>query len=216
MLRYKSTPVRLAQSALTIVPLVMGVRDESQSAMLKILHYREGHGRHKRTGLIRVSLQPRTLTVHLPQVYRAEITVQTALPWLKAVARSMKWTMCVWLSFCVYVILSLLAVWWVRRIALSASDRRLSDHQVNVKTIANLDGRDMGQSSHEELSRGGVVKWRDRRGKRKAQQTIHGRMVELKLDEGSASNAAVVEADEVIDNGQGEPLTSRSSVPESR
>ncbi|CAM0874316.1 unnamed protein product [Alopecurus aequalis] len=216
MLRYKSTPVRLAQSALTIVPLVMGVRSESQSATLKLLQYREGHGRHKRTWLIRVSLQPRAMTVHLPQVYRAEITVQTALPWLKAVARSMKWTMCVWLSFCVYVILSLLAVWWVRRIALSARDRRLSDHQVNGKTIANLGGRDMGQSSYEELARGGVVKWRDRRGKRKAQQTRHGRMVELKLDEGSASSAAVLEADEVIDNDHGEPLTARSSVPESR
>lgn len=216
MLRYKSTPVRLAQSALTIVPLVMGVRSESQSATLKILQYREGHGRHKRTGLIRVSLQPRAMTVHLPQLYKAEITVQTALPWLKAVARSMKWTMCVWVSFCVYVVLSLLAVWWVRRVALSVSDMRLSDHQVNRKTIANLGGRDMGQSSHEELSRGGVVKWRDRRGKRKAQEAMHDIMVELKLDEGSASSASGVEADEVINNDHGEPLTARLSVPESR
>ena len=215
MLRYKSTPVRLAQSALAIVPLVMGVRSESQSATLKILQYREGHGRHKRTGLIRVSLQPRAMTVHLPQVYRAEITVQTALPWLKAVARSMKWTMCVWVSFCVYVILSLLAVWWVLRLALSGSDRRLSDYQVNAKKVANLGGRGMGQSSHEEFARGGVVKWRDRRDKRKAQQAMHGRMVELRLDEGSASSVDVVEADEVIDNDHGEPLTARSSASKS-
>ncbi|KAM0876019.1 hypothetical protein ACQ4PT_036437 [Festuca glaucescens] len=147
MLRYKSTPVRLAQSALTIVPLVMGVLSESQSATLKVLQYREGHGRHKKTGLIRVSLQPRALTVHLPQVYRAEITVQTSLPWLKAMARSLKWTMCVWVSFCIYVILSVPAVYWVRTLAVSAWDSRLSDRLVKGKTTANLGGRDKGQSS---------------------------------------------------------------------
>jgi probable phosphoglycerate mutase len=190
----------------------MGVRSESQSATLKVLQYKEGHGRHKRTGLIRVSLQPRALTVHLPQVYKAEITVQTSLPWLKAIARSLKWTMCVWVSFCVFIILSLLAVWWVRRLALSTWDKRLSDHQVKGKTTANLGGRDIGQSSHEELPRSGVVKWRDRRGKRKVQQIMYGRMVELKLDEGSASSAA--ETDEIIDGNHGESLTARSSMSE--
>ncbi|XP_051180577.1 seipin-1 [Lolium perenne] len=213
MLRYKSTPVRLAQSALTIVPLVMGVRSESQSATLKMLQYREGHGRHKKTGRIRVFLQPRALTVHLPQVYRAEITVQTSLPWLKAMARSLKWTMCVWISFCIYVILSVFAVYWVRTLVLSAWqwDMRLSDHQVKGKTTANLGRRDKGQSSHEEPSRG-VVKWRDRRGKRKAQEALHDPMVELKLDEGSASTAAAVETDEVIDGDHGESHTARSAV----
>ncbi|KAM0845387.1 hypothetical protein ACQ4PT_056395 [Festuca glaucescens] len=215
MLRYKSTPVRLAQSALTIVPLVMGVLSESQSATLKVLQYREGHGRHKKTGLIRVSLQPRALTVHLPQVYRAEITVQTSLPWLKAMARSLKWTMCVWVSFCIYVILSVPAVYWVRTLALSAWDSRLSDRLVKGKTTANLGGRDKGQSSHEELSRG-VVKWRDRRGKRKAQEALHDPMVELKLDEGSASTAAAVETDEVIDGDHGESHTARSALSVSR
>ncbi|KAM3312246.1 hypothetical protein ACQJBY_032303 [Aegilops geniculata] len=217
MLRYKSAPVRLAQSTLTIVPLALGMRSESQSATLKLLQYWEGHGRHRRTRLIRVSLQPRAMTVHLPQVYRAEITVQTALPWFKAVARSLKWTMCVWLSFWVYVILSLLAVRWVWPLALSASDshRGLSDHQVNGKTIAaNLGGGDTGQSSHEGSSRGGAVKWRDRRGRRKAQQTTHGGM-ELKLPKGSSSSSAVAETDEVVDDDHGEPPAARLPVSDS-
>uniref|UniRef100_A0ACD6AH85 Uncharacterized protein n=1 Tax=Avena sativa TaxID=4498 RepID=A0ACD6AH85_AVESA len=217
MLRYKSTPVRLAQSALAIVPLALGVRSESQSATLKALQYREGHGRHRRTGLIRVSLQPRALTVNLPQVYRAEVTMQTALPWLKAVARSLKWTMCVWVSFCVYVVLSVLSVCWVRPLSLSLGwDRRLSDHhqvQVNGKATPDLGGRDIGKSSHKELSSGGGVKWRERRGKRK--QAMQGRMVELKLDEGLASSAAAVDTDEASDGDHGESLTARSSVSES-
>ncbi|TVU26910.1 hypothetical protein EJB05_29481 [Eragrostis curvula] len=54
MLRYKSAPVRLAQSALMCVPLKLGMRGETQAANLKVLQYREGYGRHKRTGLIRV------------------------------------------------------------------------------------------------------------------------------------------------------------------
>jgi hypothetical protein len=37
-------------------------------------------------------------------------------------------------------------------------------------------------------------------------------MVELKLDEGSASTAAAVETDEVIDGDHGESHTARSAV----
>ena len=99
MLGYKSNPVRLAQSAVMCVPLTLGMRSETQAANLKVLQYREGHGRHKRTGLIRVMLQPRAGTVQLPQVYRAEVVVQTTLPWTKSLAHRLKWTLCVWVSF---------------------------------------------------------------------------------------------------------------------
>ncbi|WVZ54430.1 hypothetical protein U9M48_005223 [Paspalum notatum var. saurae] len=100
MLRYRSAPVRLAQSALMCVPLTLGLRGETQAANLKVLQYREGHGRHQRTGLVRVLLRRRAATVQLPQVYKAEVVVQTTLPLAKGMARGLKCTVRVGVFLC--------------------------------------------------------------------------------------------------------------------
>uniref|UniRef100_A0A0A9HXG8 Uncharacterized protein n=1 Tax=Arundo donax TaxID=35708 RepID=A0A0A9HXG8_ARUDO len=168
MLRYKSTPVRLAQSALMCVPLTLGIRSESQIATLEVLRYREGHGRHKRTGLIRILLQPRAATLQLPQVYKAEVIVQTTLPWTKSLARSLKWTLCVWVSFFVFVVLVVLAICWVWLLAVSARNRRSSELQVNGKAVSDLGTGDIGENPSKELSGGDIVKWKERRSKRKS------------------------------------------------
>ncbi|CAD6258284.1 unnamed protein product [Miscanthus lutarioriparius] len=158
MLRYKSTPVRLAQSALLCVPLTLGIRSETQAASLKVLQYREGHGRHRRTGVIRVLLQPRAATVQLPQVYRAEVVVQTALPWAKSLARGMKWTLCVWVSSSVHIALIVLAVCWARPLVVSARNRRLSEIQADGKMASGLGSEDIGESSSKEVSEDFAVK----------------------------------------------------------
>ncbi|KQJ89110.1 seipin-1 [Brachypodium distachyon] len=184
MLRYKSGAVRLAQSALAIVPLATGLMGESQSATIRdVLQYREEGNKKKRTGLVRVSLQPRAMTVALPEVYSAEVLVQTALPgWSKALARVFRWSLCVWASGCAYVLLSVLAVCaWVRW---RPADRRRVDGR---KAIADLGGRD--DDGAGELSGDVVVRWRERRGRR--QRRIHGGRDGIKRDEGSASAAAV-------------------------
>ncbi|CAO2143286.1 unnamed protein product [Urochloa humidicola] len=195
MLRYKSTPVRLAQSALMCVPLTLGVRSETQTANLKVLQYREGHGRHKRTGLIRVLLQPRADTVQLPQVYKAEVVVQTILPWIKELTRSLKWTLCVWVSFSVYIVLIALAICWVRPLVVSARNRRLSELQANRKMDSDFDTGDIGESPSKELSEDFRTKRRARRSKRKLQfwTQLHGGSMDLELPEGSTSSVAVVE-----------------------
>ncbi|XP_052139432.1 seipin-1 [Oryza glaberrima] len=192
LIKYKSSPVRLIQTALLCVPLTMGIRSESQDANLKLLHYREGHGRHKRTVLIRVMLQPRAMTVHLPQVYKAEIVVQTTLPWTKELVRALKWTLCVWVSLCVYVFILVLAmICWSRSpSAFSARDRRLYDHQVIENS--GLDMGDSGERSDKELYGGVGVKWKQRIRKRKAQPgTLQGDRMELKFTEGSTSGVAM-------------------------
>ncbi|XP_066339258.1 seipin-1-like [Miscanthus floridulus] len=202
MLRYKSTPVRLAQSALLCVPLTLGIRSETQAASLKVLQYREGHGRHWRTGVIRVLLQPRAATVQLPQVYRAEVVVQTALPWAKSLARGMKWTLCVWVSSSVYIALIVLAVCWARPLVVSARNRRLSEIQADGKMASGLGSEDIGESSSKEVSEDFAVKWRERRSKRKAQfrTQLHRGTMELESTEGSTSSVAVVETGEANDD----------------
>jgi probable phosphoglycerate mutase len=202
MLRYKSTPVRLAQSALLCVPLTLGIRSETQAANLKVLQYREGRGRDKRTGAIRVLLQPRAATVQLPQVYRAEVVVQTALPWAKSLARGLKWTLCVWVSSSVYFALIVLAVCWARPLAVSARNRRLSELQVDGKIPSDLGSGDIGESSSKEVSEDFAVKWRERRSRWKSQfrTRLHGGSMELESTEGSTSNIAVVETSEAMND----------------
>ncbi|GJN06994.1 hypothetical protein PR202_ga24779 [Eleusine coracana subsp. coracana] len=199
MLRYKSTPVRLTQSALMCVPLTLGMRSETQTANIKVLHYREGHGRHKRTGHIRVLLQPRAGTLQLPQVYKAEVVVQSTLPWTKGLARSLKWTLCVWVSFSVYVVLVGLVICLVRPLAVSARNRRLSELQVDGKMGSDLNRGDFGDSPSKELSGSDIMQKRQRRGKRKGQFQIqsHGGRVKPEFAEGSTSSVAMVETAEV-------------------
>jgi seipin len=192
MLRYKSTPVRLAQSALMCVPLTLGMRSETQTASVKVLQYREGHVRYKRTGLIRVLLQPRAATLQLPQVYKAEIVVQSTLPWTKGLARGLKCTLCVWVSFSVYVVLVILAIYLVRPLVSSARNRRLLELQVDRKLVSDLGNQDFGGSPSKELSGSDTMKRRERRGRRKGrfQTQSHGEFAE-------GSTSAVVEAVEV-------------------
>ncbi|KAK8447239.1 hypothetical protein SEVIR_8G030901v4 [Setaria viridis] len=203
MLRYKSTPVRLAQSALMCVPLTLGMRGETQTANLKVLQYREGHGRHKRTGLIRVLLQPRAATLQLPQVYRAEVVVQTTLPWTKGLARGLKWTLWVWVSSSVYIVLVVLAICWVRPLAVSARNRRSSELQANGKMASDLGTGDIGgESPSKELSEDFTMKRRERRSKRKPQfrTQLHGGSMELEFTEGSTSSVAVAEIGQAMND----------------
>ncbi|KAL6642262.1 hypothetical protein ACP70R_020443 [Stipagrostis hirtigluma subsp. patula] len=202
MLRYKSTPLRLAQSTLMFVPLTLGMRSETQSANIMVLHFKEGYGRHKRTGLIRVLLQPRAVTVQLPQVYKAEILVQTTLPWMKSLARRLKWTLWVWASVSIYVVLVVLAICLVGPLALSARRRGLSELQVNGKTVSGLVRGELGETSSKELSEGITTKWRERKSKRKAQfvTQFRGGRIELESVEGSTSSGTVVKTDEVIND----------------
>ncbi|KAJ1274264.1 hypothetical protein BS78_05G049100 [Paspalum vaginatum] len=204
MLRYRSAPVRLAQSALMCVPLTLGLRGETQAANLKVLQYREGHGRHQRTGLVRVLLQPRAATVQLPQVYKAEIVVQTTLPFAKGLERGLKWTLCVWVSSSVYVVLVALALCWVRPLAAaSARNRRLSELRDSGKMASDLGTGDIGGSpSNKELDGDFAAKRRERRSKRKAQfrSQLHGGSMEHKFAEGSTSSVPVVETGEAMND----------------
>uniref|UniRef100_A0A0D9XWX3 Seipin n=1 Tax=Leersia perrieri TaxID=77586 RepID=A0A0D9XWX3_9ORYZ len=194
MIRYRSSSIRLMQNTLLSLPLTMGILSESQSANLKLLYYREGHGRHKRTSLIRVMLQPRAMTVHLPQVYKAEIIVQTSLPWMKELIRASKWTLCVWVSLSVYVFILVLAICCVRVPSVfSTRDRRLYDHRQVIET-SDVRMRDLGERSNKRLSRdlGERFKWKERIRKRKAQHgPLQGDRMELKFTEGSTSGVTV-------------------------
>uniref|UniRef100_A0A7N0TYZ5 Seipin n=1 Tax=Kalanchoe fedtschenkoi TaxID=63787 RepID=A0A7N0TYZ5_KALFE len=95
MLRFRSLPIRLTRTLAMGVPLLLGFSSETQVIALEILRHKEGS---PRSGAIRVTLIPRAGTSYLPQLYEAEIVVNSYLPWNKELVRSWKWTLYVWAS----------------------------------------------------------------------------------------------------------------------
>ncbi|WVZ08862.1 hypothetical protein V8G54_022208 [Vigna mungo] len=100
MLRFRSSPIRLARTFLMGVPLVMGISGETQNINVEIVRHKEDH---RRSNAIRVTLHPRAGTSNLPELYEAEILMRSNLPWTKELVRNWKWTFYVWVSLYVYI-----------------------------------------------------------------------------------------------------------------
>ncbi|PQQ14820.1 seipin-1 [Prunus yedoensis var. nudiflora] len=108
MLRFRSLPVRLSRTFLMGVPLLLGISAETQKLTIQILEHKEGH--FPRTQAIRVTLFPRAGTSYLPQLYEAEILLNSQLPWTKHVVRSWKLTFVVWTALYIYVLLLIILI----------------------------------------------------------------------------------------------------------
>ncbi|RVX07428.1 Seipin-1 [Vitis vinifera] len=80
MLRFRSLPVQLTRTFLMGVPLLLGISSETQELTIEILKHKEGYSRTK---AIRVTLIPRAGTLSLPQIYEAELLMNSQLPWKK-------------------------------------------------------------------------------------------------------------------------------------
>nr|XP_010909213.1 seipin-1-like [Elaeis guineensis] len=191
MLRFKSLPVRLMRTCLMGIPLLMGICTESQKITIEILRYKETS---QRTEAIRVRLKPRAGTTDLPQVYAAEIFMNSQLPWGKELVYNWKWTFYVWTSLYMYIILLILWCGWFKPFSLIR-------HESFVVDQPSEGGEDMADTYKkddeisDEMSK--IIKrWRERRSKRKAP------LPEMHLPdliEGSASSN-VRETTEVIED----------------
>ncbi|CAM8938658.1 unnamed protein product [Rhodiola kirilowii] len=95
MLQFRSLPIRLTRTLAMGVPLLLGFSSETQVLTVEILRHKEGGPRSR---AIKVTLIPRAGTSYLPQLYEAEIIVNSHLPWNKELVRSWKWTLYVWAS----------------------------------------------------------------------------------------------------------------------
>ncbi|KAF3536097.1 hypothetical protein F2Q69_00018888 [Brassica cretica] len=100
MLRFRSQPIRLARTFVMSVPLVAGIANEAQTMRIDALMHQE---KGTRTKAVRVTLIPRAQTRLLPQLYEAEIVINSKPPWTKRMAYNWKWTLCVWTSMYLFV-----------------------------------------------------------------------------------------------------------------
>ncbi|KAL6146941.1 hypothetical protein ACLB2K_057617 [Fragaria x ananassa] len=101
MLRFRSLPIRLTRTFLMGVPLILGISGETQKITVQILRHKEAT--YPRTRAIRITFSPRAGTSYLPQLYEADIILNSQLPWTRQLVHGWRWTLYVWASFYFYV-----------------------------------------------------------------------------------------------------------------
>ncbi|XP_058739969.1 seipin-1 [Vicia villosa] len=187
MLRFRSSPIRLARTVMMGVPLVLGISAETQKINVEILRHKE---MNQRTNAIRLTLHPRAGSSSLPQLYEAEIVLNSHLPWTKELIRSWKWTFYVWVSLYVYVLLLMFLLCWYRPLIFlvtpeSFSSQRVSENVTSEELKELQDGELLGDESDvSELLR----KLRLSRSKRKTILTHGG----VGLEETVGSSASSI------------------------
>jgi len=123
------------------VPLVLGISAETQKINVEILRHKE---QNQRTNAIRVTLHPRAGTSSLPQLYEAEIVINSHLPWAKELIRNWKWTFYVWVSLYVYIVLLMLLLYCYRPLIFLVTQETFSEQRV----------REVISEEHKELQVG--------------------------------------------------------------
>ncbi|XVF30317.1 hypothetical protein REPUB_Repub16aG0046400 [Reevesia pubescens] len=165
MLRFRSLPVRLARTFIMGLPILLGISSETQKIKIEILRYKEGHPRSE---AVRVILAPRAGTSSLPQLYEAEIIMNSQLPWTKQLVHDWKWTLYVWTSLYVYMLFLIVLVGCFRSLFLPGitagfSNRDERDAGVEEAKEPLICGRN-DQNEVPDL----ISKWNHSKGKRKA------------------------------------------------
>ncbi|XP_027353412.1 seipin-1 [Abrus precatorius] len=177
MLRFRSSPIRLARTVMMGVPLVLGISGETQNLNVEILRHKEDS---RRSNAIRVTLHSRSGTSSLPQLYKADIVLNSYLPWTKELVRNWKWTFYVWVSLYVYIVLLMFLLCCYRPLIFLLTPKPFSDQRVSSERASEelQQVRELEDESEvSELLR----KWRRSRIKRKSilahggvQETIVG------------------------------------------
>lgn len=150
------------------VPLVLGISDETQRMTLKILKHKEGV---QRSEAIRVILSPRAGTSSPPQLYEAEILLNSNLPWMKQLVRNWKWTFYVWASIDIFIMLVFTLIFCCRQLlfpmaspSVGAPSNEITEKDLTAESIEESQKWGEYEGNISESLR----KWRLRRRKRKA------------------------------------------------
>lgn len=150
MLRFRSLPVRLVRTCLFSIPLILGISFETQRITIPMLRHKEGYSR---TEAIRITILPRAGTMSLPQLYEAEIIINSELPWKKELVHSWKWTLYVWTSVYMYILLLIVLSCWFRPVIFAVISSCYS-HKDGVKddTMEVRRGRPLLTKEYREVS----------------------------------------------------------------
>lgn len=149
MLRFRSKPIRLARTFVMSVPLVAGFANEAQTMRIDALTHQE---KWPRTKAVRATLIPRAQTRLLPQLYEAEVVINSKPPWTKRMAYNWRWTLCVWTSMYLYLAILMTFLWCFRPVLFP---------YVASRTVAESERLEMEAVEEEVIER----RFRERRNK---------------------------------------------------
>lgn len=166
MMRFRSWPVRTFHTFFKFIPLLLGITSETQRLSIPLLKHKETL---PRTEAIRFYIIPRAGTLYLPQVYEAEILMNSQLPWKKELVRRWKWTFYVWTSFYIYILLLILLFLFFKPLTFPGITSSINSYrgQEAAARIMSQSQPDRGGNEDQEVSE----RWRrlhQRRNKRKA------------------------------------------------
>jgi len=112
------------------VPLIAGIANEAQTMRIDALKHQE---KMPRTKAVRATLIPRAQTRTLPQLYEAEIVINSKPPWIKRMAYNWKWTLCVWTSMYLYVAILTALLWCFRPVLFPYTSSRTISESENLE-----------------------------------------------------------------------------------
>ncbi|KAL4557314.1 hypothetical protein LXL04_035488 [Taraxacum kok-saghyz] len=165
MLRFRSRPLQAMETFLMGVPLLLGIRHETQTVNVPLLKYKEHY--YPRTRSMRLSLIPRAGTPFLPQLYEAKVIVTSHLPWKKELIRRWKWTFYVWTSLYVFLMLLVVLVCGFRSIIFPAMTM-VSGEEREAVTDAPAEEPPRMVGAKDVPTSETLRRWRQGRSKRKA------------------------------------------------
>ncbi|KAL1803153.1 hypothetical protein ACET3Z_031800 [Daucus carota] len=194
MLRFRSLPVRLVRTCLFSIPLILGISFETQRITIPMLRHKEGYSR---TEAIRITILPRAGTMSLPQLYEAEIIINSELPWKKELAHSWKWTLYVWTSVYMYILLLIVLGCWFRPVIFAVISSCYS-HKDGVRddTMEVRRGRPLLAKESREVSET-LRRLKESRNKKK-EMLLHEGAPETQPQGSSASSISVTRDDSSI------------------
>lgn len=104
MLKFKSQPIRLVETAIKSIPLVTGFQSEVQNLKLVINDFTEGF---EPTACFKVVLEKRAeyqpQGAGIPEIYTATLHVETELPKIKRIIWIWRRTVFVWIGILVFL-----------------------------------------------------------------------------------------------------------------
>eukprot|EP00249_Psilotum_nudum_P021817 c28263_g1_i1 orf=401-2995(-) len=194
MLQFQSVPVRLTKTFLLGLPLLVGLVGESQTLVVPLLEYRE---QLIPTKSVRILLQPKAgfpMGAGIPEIYSAEIHIQSHLPWLKHLVLKWKWTFYVWSCLTLYVLVIMAVLCCCRHVIVPKTWISRTEEDLSSKANDNS-GHIPARELHTHKPQDNRERRRQNRGKRRV-------YFEDDLPTANASRDFIPESSTITDSGQ--------------
>lgn len=150
MLRFHSAPIRWLKTFLVSLPSLVGMFSESQTLVIRLMGFEE---QHVPTSAVRILLQPKAgmpLGQGIPEIYFADVYIESHLPWLKDLVRNWKWTFYIWTGLMLYIVEVIMVLCFCRQALVPKTWVGQTD-EVNSEQV------EQGNSTSMEVNEGGSL-----------------------------------------------------------